>query len=331
MQERPHKRGGFIRLTFSLILLVLAVALFIGRQQVIDRVMVWRYQPNAMVQSLVEKSHMSPEGQFYFYASRPEINDREPFNKNCTSSGEQTVVLGCYAAQRIYIFDVTDQRLNGIKEVTAAHEMLHAAYDRLGQGEKERVDALIETQLKSVTDKRIQALIAVYARTEPGERLNELHSIFATELVTVTPELEAYYAQYFNDRAAVAVLSQQYEKVFSSLNQQQDALVTELNTLADSISARTQAYNRDTEQLNQDVDSFNNRANSGGYTTQASFDAGRNELLARQTQLAATRDLISADIKIYNQKRSDLEAINGQAAQLNQNINSNALDPAASI
>ena len=38
----------------------------------------------------------------------------------------KTAVLGCYANREISIFNVTDQRLDGIREVTAAHEMLHA-------------------------------------------------------------------------------------------------------------------------------------------------------------------------------------------------------------
>lgn len=331
MQEQPHKRGGFIRLTTSLILLVLAVVLFTSRQLVVDSLTAWRFQPTAAVQTLVTESHMTSKGQFYFYASQPEINSRATFNQKCTSSGERTVVLGCYVGQRIYVFDVTDSRLEGVKEVTAAHEMLHAAYERLSDAERDHVNALIETELKTVTDNRIQNLIAVYAKSEPGERLNELHSIFATELASLSPELNAYYSGYFNDRLAVVRLSQQYEQVFTSLNQQQDALVAELNSLAGTISTETKEYNASTEQLNQDITAFNDQANSGRYKTQAEFDAGRNSLLTRQAQLAGTRDAITADIVAYNVKRKVLEAINGQAAQINQSIDSNALDPAASI
>ena len=35
-----------------------------------------------------------------------------------------------------YIYNVNDERLNGLKEVTAAHEMLHAAYERLPESDK---------------------------------------------------------------------------------------------------------------------------------------------------------------------------------------------------
>lgn len=308
-----------------------AFGLFLNRQYVIDQLAVWQYQPSAEIAKLVELSKMNDTAQFYFYASRPELNDRERFNQNCTANSEQTVVLGCYAAQRIYLFNVTDDRLDGIKEVTAAHEMLHAAYDRLSRSEKDRIHGLLEAQLQTVDDPRIQELIAIYDKTEPGRRLNELHSIFATELATLSPELETYYEKYFTDRDAIVALAKQYESVFAAIKQQQAELVSELNSLADQISAASARYNQDAEQLNQDIAAFNERANNDSYSSQAAFNADRNALTGRQAALAEQRVAINNSIALYNQKRSELESINGQAQELNNSINSNALDPAPAL
>jgi len=280
---------------------------------------------------LATTANMSDHGRFYFYASRPEINDREAFNHNCKAASEQTVVLGCYASQRIYVFDITDQRLAGIKEVTAAHEMLHAAYDRLSKSEKDRVHRLLEAELESINDKRIRDLIAIYDQTEPGERLNELHSILATEMTKLSSELETYYQQYFIDRSSVVALSKQYESVFSSIKEQQASLLAELNDLAAKITANSENYNRDATRLNADIAAFNQRANNDGYTSQAAFNADRQILVDRQNQIANDRESINASIAAYNEKREVLQGLNGQAQELNQSINSNSLEPSPSL
>lgn len=331
MQEQPHRRGGFLRLLLSLVIIGLAFALFINRQYVIDRYTVSQFKPSTDVAALVTASKMNDRGKFYFYASEPELNDRNTFNNKCTSAGEQTVVLGCYAAQRIYIFNVTDDRLNGIKQVTAAHEMLHAAYDRLSRSEKAKVNSLLETQLSSVQDERIKDLIKIYDKTEPGERLNELHSIFATELKDVNSELESYYQTYFTDRASIVSLSKQYESVFSSIKLQQAELLAELKQIAADISSRSDQYNEDAEQLNKDIASFNQRANNNGYSSQSAFNADRQILLNKQSLLATNRTTINGLISEYNQKRKVLEDLNGQAQDLNKSINSNSLEPAPAL
>lgn len=331
MHEQTRNIGGFLRLIASLILLGGAIWFFVNRQQILDQFTVWQYKPSAAIQALANDSYMAPDGQFYFYASQPEINDRASFNKNCSSTGEQTVVLGCYSARRIFIFDINDPRLEGVEEVTAAHEMLHAVYDRLSTKDKHHVNELLETQLKTVTDERIRNLIAVYERTEPGQRLNEIHSIFATELTSLTPELEAYYGKYFTDRTAIAKLSQQYEQVFATIKQQQAALIDELNALGDKIESDTETYNSETDRLNQDIAAFNAKARNGGYSSQSQFDAERNSLLLRQTRLTQLRAAISSDISLYESKRKELESLNGQAEQLNRSIDSKALEPAPSI
>lgn len=331
VQEQPHKRHGIAKLVISLVLIAVAVLLFLHRQFVIDQLTVWQYKPSAEILALADNAKMNDNAKFYFYASQPEINDRDSFNRNCTANSEQTVVLGCYASQRIYVFNVTDERLEGIKEVTAAHEMLHAAYDRLSRKEKDRVNGLLETQLSSVDDQRIKDLIAIYDKTEPGERLNELHSIFATELVDVSDELEAYYANYFTDRAAIVALSKSYESVFADIKQQQASLLSDLNNLADRITSESKQYNQNAEQLNSDISSFNQRANNNGYSSQSAFDADRAQLVTRQQALADQRTAINNDIALYNQKRNELEALNGQAQDLNDSINSNALEPTPSL
>ena len=331
MQERPRKKVGIIRLLISSTVLIAAVWVFFNRQFLIDHLTVWQYRPDSQVAALADRGQLSDQGEFYFYASRPVVSDRQTFNQRCAAHGERAAVLGCYVGQRIYIFDVTDQRLDGIKEVTAAHEMLHAVYERLSSADRQQINELLDTQLQQITDQRILELVKLYDDIEPGQRHNELHSIFGTEVAQLSEALEAHYARYFEDRAAVVELARSYESVFAAIETQQAQLVAELDHLAQQIETETQAYNAAAEQLSRDIDSFNRRADSGVFTSQAQFDAERSVLINRQAVVQSQYESIQGRIAIYEQKRTLLASLNGQIEELNQSINSNLLEPAPAI
>lgn len=314
--------GRIVTLICNLALIALAVWIFFNRQYVFDQVMLIGYQPTSQVASLAKDTTMTSESIRDFYASRPTVDTRTNFNAHCKNTGEQTIVLGCYAQRQIHVYDVNDPRLPGVKEVTAAHEMLHAAYDRLSDNEKNKVKAMVDRQLKSLNDDHIRQLIDIYNKTEPGELYNEMHSILGTEVRHLNPELEDYYTRYFTDRTKVVSYSEGYESVFTNLKNNQTDLVNELDNLATSINEQTTQLNAKVEALNADVNSFNLRAQSGGFATQAQFDSARNALIARQSDLQTERQSIENQIATYNQKKDELEAINLEAQSLNNSINS---------
>src|SRR5688572_281422 len=121
-------------------LMLLAIWVVIHRQDVIDWWRLRNYTPPAQIVQLADATTMHGKARDLFYVSQPEVNSREQFNQNCTDLSEESLVLGCYKAQRIYIYGVADQRLSGVKEVTAAHEMLHAVYERLGDDERQQIN-----------------------------------------------------------------------------------------------------------------------------------------------------------------------------------------------
>lgn len=325
-----NSKSLVVRLFVSLLLLSLAVAVFLNRQILVDSYLAWQYKPSPAVAAITERTKLTDEGRLYFYASQPELNNREAFNNACTAKdSEQSIVLGCYAGMRIYLFNIDNPKLDGMKEVTAAHEMLHAAYDRLSRDERSRVDALVSAQLQRITDARILSLVKEYDKTEPGERLNELHSILGTEVAQLSPELEVYYQQYFKDRGAVVALAESYGAVFDELRGRTDALLSELTALADRIDRQNAEYTASAQSLNNDIEAFNVRARSG-QMTRAEFDAERAMLETRQEGLQASYDSIKADIALYDTKRKELEAINTESEVLNRSIDSK-LSPVPSI
>jgi hypothetical protein len=228
---------------------------------------------------------------------------------------------------------VTNPKLDGIREVTSAHEMLHAAYMRLSDEERSAVDTLVEAEYtKLSSNDEFAERMAFYARTEPGERDNELHSIIGTEVATISPELERHYARYFDDRSKVVALHTQYASVFASLQSRSNELSEQLTVLADTIEHNSDAYNVRVAQLNKDIASFNARANSGEFNTQAQFDAERAKLNARVVDLEQLRSTINSDRIAYNELREELLSIASESDALNRSIDSgSALAPSPSL
>lgn len=318
--------------------LVLALALLAGtiwavynQQAIIDRFVVASYQPTQEVNDIVDNIQLTDDGKFYFFAAQPEINNREQFRDNCSNRDKESIILGCYVSpQHIFIFDIDDDRLTGVKEVTSAHEMLHVAYDRLSSSEKQRVNGLLEEELAKITDEKLQQRLSVYERTEPGEKFNELHSIIGTEILSLSPELESYYSKYFINRKAVAEMAVQYERLFRELQQQQDGLGLELEQLVTELNRRIGSYNTEVNELSEDISDFNQKARSNYFESEVEFNIARQQLMARQDELDGERNAIEQLEQIYEQKRAQLEALNSEAESLNRTLDS-SLDPAPSI
>lgn len=315
----------------TLVFLLLTVWLWFNQQTFLDQIIVWQYKPTAEIAQLAERSSMNQNGTFLFYASQPEVEGTQRFNQVCDRKEEGTAVLGCYNGRKIIIYDVKDPRLDGIREVTAAHEMLHAAYARLSEEQRQKVEKLLEVEyskLENIDDYKER--MAFYARTEPGERFNELHSVIGTEIRTISPELEQHYKVYFNDRSKVVALHEEYRNVFNELDQNADALYTEIKELGERITAATNKYNADVSALNRDIQAFNARATNGSFTSRSQFDVERNALIARANSLNSQRAAINNDVATYEAKRQEYNKLANESKQLSDSLNSN-LAPAPEV
>jgi len=202
----------------TLLLITLPVVGWTQRQNLYDSWRLHGYQPPAAVAQLATDTTMSDKTRRLFYVQHPALEDKATFSFRCRS-GEKTIVLGCYiAGEGIYLSNVTDARLAGVVQVTAAHETLHAAYDRLGRTDKDHVNQLIDQAYAQVTDQRIRNTIEDY-RKNGADTVNELHSILGTEVRALPAELEQYYARYFTNRLAVVAYSEAYEQAFTERKQ----------------------------------------------------------------------------------------------------------------
>lgn len=219
----------------------------------------WRlrdYVPPAQIADIERNIQLTEYGRKLFYVHRPQLNGPEDFNRNCAGV-EQTIILGCYVTHRgIYIFDVQDERLSGVEEVTSAHEILHAGYDRLKGSERDHIDNLTNQAFINLKDERVKEVVESYRKHDASVVSNELHSILATEVRELPAELEAYYKRYFMDRLTIVQFSEKYEAVFTQQQARIKSLSDQIASLESKLAGDKQAIDsleaeiiRDAERL----------------------------------------------------------------------------------
>ena len=326
------KLGSSIALVFSAAIIALAAWLFLNRQYVIDLISVWSYTPSSQVAAIEDRAQLTEKGKFAFYATKPDVLDAENFNNECPRQEVGNPILGCYTSNgRIYVFDLTDPQLDGMEEVTAAHEMLHAAWQRLSDSEQERIGALLQAAYAKIDDTELKTRMDYYERTEPGEFTNELHSILGTEAANLGEELESYYQQYF-DRANILALHDIYKEFYTGIKVQADDLFAKMENLSASIDAKSTSYEQAVAQLSADINSFNARANAGSFSSTSQFNAERRVLVARSSTLQQERESINNDIATYNEYYTQYNEIAKQLQLLNDSMDSyNSLDKTPSV
>lgn len=273
---------------------------------------------------------MNDEGKFLFYSAQPLLEERGDFNKSCPNySSGALAILGCYDGQKIYIYNISNPKLVGIREETAAYEMLHAAYKRITGDDKIKLDSLIEAEYKKQATKDTDAAVTYFAKYEPNDRDNELFSVIATQFSTISPQLESYYSRFFTNRQTLVALYDTYSSVFSGLKSQSDDLYNEITILGKQISANKASYDQESAQLQSDITAFNEKARSGTMT-QSEYNSARSSLETRISQLSSDRQAVNDMITTYNDELTQYQALSVQVQTLNQSIDS-SLSPTPSL
>jgi hypothetical protein len=252
--KRTHRTGIIV---FAITLWATTAVAWWQRYDIYDWWRLRAYEPPAKVVQLADETTMESSTRKLFYAYHPSLEGRATFNTHCPLT-EKTIVLGCYVKNMgIYLYDVTEERLHGVVEVTAAHEALHAAYDRLSGRERGRVDDMLNKTYASIKDERIKKTIEAY-RANGADVNNELHSILGTEVRSLPADLETYYRQYFKDRQAVVGFSEKYEKAFTDrkdelarYDQQLKDLKAQIESLTASLKQQVQRIDSEYARLQQ--------------------------------------------------------------------------------
>ncbi len=187
------------------------------------------------IQRLAEESLMTPAAQRLFYRQYPTIESKATFLEQCRVP-DKSIMLGCFVRRgrtgKIVVQQVTDPRLKGTMEVTAAHEMLHAAYERLSHDRREDLGKRLTKAAKRVEDTRLKSVLDDYKARDLALYQNELHSHLGTELRNLgDAKLEQHYQRYFRDRSRLVALAQRSGSVLKQLDDQAAQLKPQIEQL----------------------------------------------------------------------------------------------------
>ena len=255
--------------------------------------------PTDAAVQVADRTAMSTRARLVFYGARPVVDAGTLFSSHCPKSEGSFLILGCYNRRTgdIYVLAVTRPELAGVVDVTAAHEMLHAAYERLGDRERADVDAMTAAYFATATDQHLLDQMAAYDKAEPLEHDNELHSLLGTEIAQLPPALEAYYAKYFSNRQAVVGAYASYVAVFDGIRRQRDALdaqLTELKHTLDDLEGQIGGAHATAQSLGAQIDS-----------------------LRAQGRIAESNTLVGPQNAAVNQGRALIAQYNALVAQYN--------------
>ncbi|BDV31991.1 hypothetical protein [Microbacterium terricola] len=168
-------------------------------------------EPAPEIVELADQAYLTDEGRQLLYASRPQLAPPAEVEEMCGKSEDDDpdlMVTGCYSSLGfILIADEYDPSLVGSLVTTLAHELLHAAYDELDAGEAGQIDALLHTAYADIppTDPILEQ-ISGSVGAHDASLDTELFAYLGSQVMPssgLAPELEAVYARYFTDRAAL--------------------------------------------------------------------------------------------------------------------------------
>lgn len=312
-----------------ILMMVLAVALtgvmawgLINREWVVDYISGINYQPSSEMERIRDALKLTEQGEFLFNATRPQLNERESFNNICRPETDTEVaVLGCYTGGNIYVYNITSDELSGIRELTTAHELLHAVWARMDEGERQ---ALVEP-LTRVFEANRELLGDEIETYDTNKRQEELYVRAGTEVANLPSTLEKHYAEIFKDQNLVVKFYDSYIAVFKKIEAEMDSLMAEMDAIMLETDAKTTEYEQRTGQLEVNVENFNACARTEGcFKSEAEFYARRAELMTEQESLSALYDEVNNLVAEYNSRVEKYNANVTRHKTLDQIMNSNS-------
>ncbi|WP_245907322.1 hypothetical protein [Leucobacter massiliensis] len=312
------------------VVLVLAAAVIVAvmhRQEIRDHFSGLGYEPTPRVEQLREDLSLTDAGDRIFLATRPTVDAGTEFNDRCAGvdHAEQGHVLGCYKEDRIHLFEVRDERIDGIVEVTAAHELLHAAYGRLGEGDRTALAERLRREYERLAedDPELRERMSVYEHLSDGAFANELHSVLGTEVRELPPWLEEHFGRWLSDRDALVDRFVEYHSVFVALQDRADELQEEMSALREEVERRKADYDVAVDEFNAEANDFAARNGRAEFADDPEeFERIRSELDARRGELEEVLEGLQADIDRYNALREQLAALSEVSSELEQQLNS---------
>lgn len=182
--------------------------LALNRQAITDWWTSLTFEPGQFAQQLTTDIGLTAEGERIFLMAQPEVVSSEELAQACDveESSHDSFTSGCYTVGgRIWILEPSFEFPKELVVVTAAHEMLHAAWFRFDAGERDRMRELLRSALIALpADHWLLDRMSVYSMDAPEKEYEELFAVMGTEVeLDLGTALEGVYARYLTDRKAL--------------------------------------------------------------------------------------------------------------------------------
>jgi hypothetical protein len=172
------------------------------------------YWLGPQIKRLADDLGLTAKGRQIFFAAQPRVLTNEAYTKHIGADSD-----GAYASAsggRIFLRLMVEPCLAR----AAGHELLHAAWGKFSQPEKDRQAQLLEAAIRPrMADSRLQKTLQDYAKREPGQRDNELHSYILQLYPHPSIMVDQYYRAYFRDPTKMFQLDQACDRLVQDLNQ----------------------------------------------------------------------------------------------------------------
>lgn len=278
------------------------------------------YTPSAEMTEIVDSLELTGKGQRILTATRPSLDDQQSFNEHCESHDEDIALLGCYTEGRIYVYDIENEQLELASNVTAAHELLHAVWERTNTAEKTRLETLLN-DLMAEKQEWFDEELETYPEEE---RLEEVYTRAGTKLRELPAELEQNYGEIFQNRAKIVEYYETYSAPFEELQEKLEKLEAEVTKENQAIDEQKAAYDQRLNEWDAKVDQFNSCAERAGcFTSDAEFQSKRQAMLREQAEIEATKDAINQRIERNNARVDEYNKLGEDLGDLNKAMNSN--------
>lgn len=299
---------------------LVTIVIVLNRQWIYDYVRGLSYEPSNEMSRIREDLRLTEQGEFLFNAAQPVLSESEEFNEKCRLILDMEVaVLGCYTGGNIYVYDITDKSLDGIRELTAAHELLHAVFARMSETEKEG----LKSDLEQVRKENADVLDEDLNTYSSDEQFEELYVRAGTEVADLPSALEEHYAEIFTDQDLIVSFYNGYIAVFKENKAKIEALGGELSNLNAIIEEKKSVYEQESAGLNSEIIEFNSCVESGDcFDSLEAFRARRNQLMLRQENLNGLYIEINNLVDTYNNKVAEYNSYVLEGKKLNSLINS---------
>ncbi len=282
------------------------------------------YQPTSEIEGLINNLGLTDRGERILKATYPSLESSEVFNEKCDSNDYEIYVLGCYQTgeDNIHLYNITDEELNGVVESTAAHELLHAVYNRLPFWEKNGLNDNLKKYYESLdNDNEIKKAMSLY---EERDFYDELHSRFGTEVKDLPYELEKHYEAIFKDQDKIVDYYEKYSGTFKKYEEETKKLGEKIEVLKSEIDAETNRLVTVADNLNAKITNYNERVAAKNYSSYESVMKEYNDLRTEVTKVNNDYDNLNNKIKDYNGLISEYNNSVIRTNNMYDSINSNS-------